>query len=166
MPQNLNHPSTSQSATDKQLQIEAALNTGQIQSALRLLNQSSPHRFTGLFCWEGSAFRSAYLFDREQQEAGSTEMYVPFDESYCSFVSKTQKTFIVLDSLTDPRLEGHPARADFRSYAAVPIFNEDGSFWGTLCYFDAHDNQVSPTQIEILERVGLLLKGSPYLPAA
>lgn len=150
-------------------QMEAALASGRIQDALKLMNQFGTHRFTGIFCWEVGAFRSAYLYDRDKQDIEDkegTDMLVPFDESYCSFVSKTRKTFIVLDSLEDPRLEGHPARPDFRSYAAVPILNEDGSFWGTLCYFDTQDNAVAPAQIELLERVGKLLKGSSHLAAA
>lgn len=141
-------------------EIEASLQSGALRQVLAELNRSGNHRYTGLFAFEGSHFQNAYLFDREQLHVERMEKGIPYEATYCSFVAESLRTFILIDSFEDPRVANHPSRQAFRSYAGVPIHAEDGSFWGTLCFFDTRPNPVSPEQIELLLRVGELLRAS------
>lgn len=148
-----------------QTAIQEKLAVGELYEALGLLNAQGEHRFTGLFACESTGFHNAFLYDRDQPETLKLDEVIPYEASYCQFTCTDQKTYIIVDASEDPRFEGHPSRYRFKSYVAVPIHNEDGSLWGTLCYFDTKANSVRLEQIELLEWVGKLIKKRLHCPA-
>lgn len=131
-----------------------------LAEALRFLNQHGPHRYTAIFSFENQNLLNAVLCDRENPTAELLPGLVPIIESYCSFVLNTRNSFVVLDSLIDPRVAGHPKQKVFRAYCGVPILNPDGSVWGSICYFDTEPQAVSARQFALLEQAAVLLRSS------
>lgn len=145
---------------------EGPLSESTYAELLSWLNQQGGHRYTGLFMYTPEGMRSAYLYDRDQPQSLRWDSLIPVDASYCSFVCESKRTFLVVDAQLDPRTKAHPSRDAVRSYCGVPIYQEDGSLWGTLCYFGPDAKAVSPAQIDTLLEVGKRLRASHQLSAA
>ncbi|WP_405404372.1 ATP-binding protein [Paracoccus sp. Ld10] len=73
---------------------------------------------------------------------------IEIGSTFCQTVRKTSELIIFNKASTDPRYHDHPIAAAFGivSYASVPIFRADGSFFGTLCAIDTETKDVSNTR--------------------
>lgn len=143
--------------------LQNTITEGNVQKALALLNARGSSRFTSIFAFDEPDLKRVYLFDRQHPDQQHEPAVMPISSSYCDFVNQSGKTFIVTDSLNDPRVDGHDKQNIFRSYLGVPIKNADGTLWGTICYFDAEPNSFNPEQVDVLLQAAEILKSSSAL---
>lgn len=116
----------------------ACLARADLRGALALLNTSGPFRFTSVLRFdEGEQLTSLWTYDRDHPEHDAFPLDTATNASYCVRVRDSQAPFQMADSSLEASVATHPARASVRSYCGVPLFHEDGSFFGTLCSFDA-----------------------------
>ncbi|WP_413773983.1 GAF domain-containing protein [Nostoc sp. MG11] len=77
---------------------------------------------------------------------------------YCVFVRSNRDTFMINDSLQDDRIHGHPKRQEVKSYCGVPLLDENGKMFGTICHFDFRSISISRANVELMEAVAPLLR--------
>ncbi len=121
-----------------------------IRALLEYLNGLTDHRFTGVYRFEPGWVVSVALWDRENPSLllGSD---VKMKESYCWLTALSDTAYIIEDAPSDPRLNGHAAQAEVRSYASVVLRDKSRDPWGTLCHFDFSSRSVAPETLERLE---------------
>jgi hypothetical protein len=91
-------------------------------------------------------FRAAVGLPTELALAGATNRC----DSFCQFVVKEEKLFIIEDAPKDPRIpQVLVERYGIIAYAGAPIFF-DGHVLGSLCVFDIKPRQFSPAFLESL----------------
>ena len=130
-----------------------------IRGVLVYLNRLSDHRFTALYRFDSERLRNVYFFDRERPDV-ETCPDIPVMASYCVFVRNSRNTFVTVDSLADERVTGHPKRLEVRSYCGVPLVDEDGRAFGTICHFDALPLSISDENVELMEAVAPMLRAN------
>lgn len=144
------------SATDAFARFTEILTAQGVPEALRYLNSRTPHRFTGLYRFDGDTLRNVHLvdvYDRGTVKGDDP----PMAETYCSIVGRTEKPFAVDDTRADARLAGHPARESVISYCGVLVRDAAGRPFGTLCHFDLQPCDVPTNEIPLMERASPLL---------
>lgn len=121
-----------------------------LRALLEHLNGQTAHRFTGVYRFEPGWVISVALWDRQNPdlEIGAN---VKMKESYCWLTGISTTSFVIEDATEDPRLEGHAARAEVRSYVAVLLRDRQGKPWGTLCHFDFEPRSIAPDALARLE---------------
>jgi GAF domain-containing protein len=136
---------------------ELVLRNQGLFEALRYLNSTTEHRFTGIYRFEQDWVRSVLLFDRGNPHlrAGAD---VRMKESYCMLAGRSQETFCIEDAQADPRLLEHAARGTVLCYCAVKLLSLEGHPWGTLCHFDFRPCQIAAETIQALEAVRPLVE--------
>lgn len=69
---------------------------------------------------------------------------IEIQSTFCQTVRDTSELVAFNDAGTDPVYKDHPIATAFGivSYASVPIFRDDGSFFGTLCAIDVEPKDV------------------------
>jgi GAF domain-containing protein len=141
-----------------------------VRDALRLLNRLSSHRFTALFRFEGGTLRNLHLIDRSDPSVERTPDQ-PVLDSYCVYVRRSERTFVTGNSEADERVEGHPKQHSVRSYCGIPLLDERGRLFGTICHFDFAPVAFSDDEVRMLETaapliVSAILAGEPQATAA
>ena len=111
-----------------------SLSQADLYALLAHLNAQTDHRFTGVYRFEPGWVVSVALFDREAPDVRFGPD-VKMKESYC-WLCGVESGYVIEDARTDPRLTGHPARDDVRSYVSVPLLDKKESPWGSLCHYD------------------------------
>lgn len=137
----------------------ALLESSGLHAVLADLNTRTRHRYTGVYAFDPPTLRSLCLFDRENPgiiRGGDT----PMVESYCSIVGGDAAPYATADASRELRLNGHPARASVLAYCGVPLRDDAGTCFGTLCHFDVRPRLVPADEIPVLEQVALLIP--PY----
>ncbi|SET86591.1 GAF domain-containing protein [Paracoccus homiensis] len=79
---------------------------------------------------------------------------IAIESTFCQTVRETSEMIIFNDASTDPECRGHPIATSFGivSYASVPIYRSDESFFGTLCAIDIEPRDVkSPRAVAMLK---------------
>ena len=127
-----------------------------VRAMLTYLNGLTGHRFTALYRFDRDHLRNVYFFDRNRPLM-ETCPDIPVMASYCVFVRDSNNTFVTLDSLADERVAGHPKRLEVRSYCGVPLVDDAGRAFGTICHFDALPHPISDQNLELMEAVAALL---------
>ena len=130
---------------------------GDLRGALMYLNSLTRHRFSSLYRFDNEMLRNVVLFDRLNPEQPRCDD-LPVLASYCVFVRDEQATFRVDDSHIDARLGSHSKRAQVRSYCGVPLLDECGSMFGSLCHFDFDPLPISAENVALMEAL------APWLP--
>ena len=110
------------------------LDEGGLRDALLFLNRRTPHRFTGIFRFDGDMLRNVMLVDKWDPEVAQGED-VPLAAAYCAHLHRTGELLEVENGHTDERT---PWMADspVASYCGAVIPGDDGHPWGALCHFD------------------------------
>ncbi|WP_400191998.1 hypothetical protein [Hymenobacter sp. B81] len=148
-----------QSAADSQQpEIQAfasILHTRGVHAALQFLNGRTPHRYTGVFRFDGDVLRNEALFDRYQPEQlkGAD---APMQATYCSLVGRQQAPLEINDATTDARVKGI-IETPVVSYCGVLIRDAAGKAFGTLCHYDMQRCQERTTDLPLLEAAAQLL---------
>jgi len=132
-----------------------------VHAALEYLNRRTPHRYTGLFRFDGELLRNEVLFDRNvlRTRQGSD---VPLAETYCALVGRQEAPVIILDAPLDPQAQG--IDTSVISYCGVLIRDAQGQAYGTLCHYDMQRCQERTTDLVLLEAAAQLFYR--HLPAA
>ena len=125
-----------------------------VHAALEYLNHRTPHRYTGLFRFEGDILRNEVLLDRNQPSVRQGED-VPMVVTYCALVGRQESPLNILDAVTDPRAQG--VDTPVISYCGVLIRDERGQAYGTLCHYDMQRCQERTTDLPLLEAAAQLL---------
>lgn len=112
----------------------ARLSQGGLREALRFLNARTPHRFTGVFRFDGDMLRSVALVDKWLKGVDRGED-VPLASAYCAHLQRTGQALAVADGSRDPRVPWM-AGGPMASYCGAPIRDDTGEPWGALCHFD------------------------------
>lgn len=128
-----------------------------LRQLLGFLNGLTGHRFTGVYRFEPGWVVSVALFDRDNPdlEIGAD---VKMKESYCWLTGLGDDRYVIEDATCDTRLDGHAARDQVRSYAAVLLKDKRRSPWGTLCHFDFAPRKVEPETLDRLQRFSPLVE--------
>jgi hypothetical protein len=131
-----------------------------VRAALIYMNHRTSHRFSAIFRFDHETLRSMYFYDRQNPALESTDE-LPVEASYCVFIRRTGNPFGVDASLTDPRVADHPKRETVQSYTGMPLLDELGVMYGTICHFDFEPATANDLSIELMEAIGPLLKRLP-----
>ena len=125
-----------------------------IPEALQYLNSRTPHRYTGIFRFEGDVLRNEALFDRYQPSVRQGDD-VPMAVTYCALVGRQQAPLQILDATVDPQAAG--VDTPVISYCGVLIRDAQGHAFGTLCHYDLQRCQERITDLPLLEAAAQLL---------
>jgi hypothetical protein len=125
-----------------------------IHAALEYLNHRTPHRYTGVFRFDGELLRNEALFDRYQPSVRQG-VDVPMATTYCALVGRQEAPLNILDATIDPQAQGVDTAVI--SYCGVLIRDAQGQAYGTLCHYDLHRCQQRTTDLPLLEAAAQLL---------
>lgn len=125
-----------------------ALTEGGLRKSLLFLNSRTPHRFTGVFRFDGDMLRSICLVDKWVHEVVVGED-VPSAQAYCAHLHATGEPFSVSHGPSDPRV---PWMADSRvvAYCGAVILDRSGRRWGAICHFDTKRCDARTTEMPLL----------------
>lgn len=140
-------------------QLKTVLATRGVRGAVQYLNSLTAHRFTSLYKFDGPTLHRITFYDRENPEADHSED-VPIESSYCVFVRDLHGPFIMDDSGADERVQDHPKREILQRYCGVPLLDEMGRMYGSICHFDFAPGRIEETEVALLERLAALLRPS------
>jgi GAF domain-containing protein len=127
-----------------------------IRAALAFLNGLTPHRFTALFRFDDKILRNVCFYDSEQPDIqGCAD--IPVTDSYCVFVRDEGRVFTVIASLSDDRVSRHSKRVEVQSYCGVPLLDENGRMFGSICHFDFRPMSISDENVALMEKIAPLL---------
>lgn len=127
-----------------------------VRDALRYMNGLTAFRFTALYRFDQDRLSNRVFYDREHPDVQTTET-IPVEASYCIYVRNNRGPFLVADSLADGRLADHRKRQEVRSYCGVPLVDEHGWMYGSLCHFDFEPHPLQETDVLLLEDIATLL---------
>jgi GAF domain len=134
--------------------VRNALEGEGVPAALRILNARTPHRFTGVFRYDGDMLRNVFLVDRYDPVSTRGED-VPLADSYCGMVGLQRSPLEILDIHTDGRFAPKPGPVV--SYCGVMIRSGDGQPYGTLCHFDVKPCEERSSDIPLLQEAARLV---------
>ncbi|HEY1683667.1 MAG TPA: GAF domain-containing protein [Tepidisphaeraceae bacterium] len=143
-------------ALEKMREMRAILNGSGVRAALIFLNGQTDHRFSALYRFDDETLKNLYFFDREQPELDYCPD-IPIMVSYCVFVRSEGRTFVTTNSEGDARVEGHPKRFEVRSYCGVPLIDENGKMFGTICHFDFQPKGITDENVALTEAMAQLI---------
>jgi GAF domain-containing protein len=140
----------------------AALKSGGMEAALRVLNDRVAHRYSAVYrLTKDGRLVNLALVDKQGELCPPHLLIVPFAESFCQFTLK-HGLFRTDNSALDERLDGHIYQGLVNSYHAVPFVSTEGTVKGTVCHFDTAP---LPLQDEDFELLRLAARVFPiYLP--
>lgn len=127
-----------------------------LRVALGYLNSTTRFRYTGAYRFDAPLLCSIAIFDRENPTLALAAV-VDMQTTYCSIVGVDQAGFAVDDAAQDARVSAHPAREQYAAYCGVPLRNEKGDAFGTLCHFDPRPRIGTAEQLEFLDQVAPLV---------
>lgn len=152
---------TDASPTTNLAHLRRLVTAGDLRGALRYLNAQTPHRFTGLYEFRDPTLVNQQIVDKADPESTSLPD-VPVTATYCAFTRSTRGPLVISDARRDDRWRDHPAREEIVSYCGVPLLDEQGEVFGTICHYDYGTVEISPENVELLEAMSaLLLNGRP-----
>lgn len=140
---------------DLSLAFAEALQRSGLHEALRFLNARTPHRFTGLYRYDGAILRNVELFDQFNPDQVTGDD-APLENTFCSLLPGAG------GSLAFAEARGH-ARASriataVVSYCGVQLRDGDGVPFGTLCHFDLKPCEARTSDLEFLAMLAPILQ--------
>ena len=146
-------------------QLKTIVDRQGVRAALIYLNGLTEHRFSAMYLFDKETLVNLYFYDRENPSQWSTPD-IPVLASYCVFVRDSRDTFVIHDALQDNRVHEHPKQKTVQAYCGVPLLDENGNMFGTICHFNLEPIPLSPANIELMEAVAPMLKQGQSLTAA
>lgn len=135
-----------------------ALSAGGLRGALAFLNARTPHRFSGIFRFDGDMLRSVALFDKwDPQVRVGTDL--PVADAYCAHLRGTGENLEVADGALDPRVPWM-AGSPVVSYCGALIHDRNHAPWGALCHFDTAPCQAKASDMPLLTAAAALIHGA------
>ena len=123
-----------------------------IRPALKYLNSLTGHRFTGLYLFDDPTIKNRHIIDAEDPDV-ETLPDVPVKATYCSFTRSKGESLSIANSQEDDRVKDHPARDEVLAYCGVPLQDERGNIFGTVCHFDYEPVDISDMNVQLLESI-------------
>ena len=107
---------------------------------------------------ERQFFKSA----RGLEEPWATARETPLSHSFCQWPVRLGRRLVVEDAREDPRLCDNLAIGDLGvvAYAGAPLTTQDGHVLGTLCVIDSKPRRWTEEQLELLEELAELARGT------
>ena len=136
-------------------ELKSTLAAGGLHAALAFFNDRTPHRFTGVYRYDGDMLRNVCLFDRFEPEVRRGDD-IALEDAYCSIVKETGEMLEFVDARTDGRFPYKP-QSPVISYCGVLLRDADGNPFGALCHFDPAPCQPRISDAPLLEAAGPLL---------
>ena len=134
-----------------------ALTVGGPRAALAYLNSRTPHRFTAMYRFDDKTLRNLVFYDAQNPAQDRTDD-IPVLASYCVFVRDNGGAFATGHAAHDDRLGAHPKRSVLQAYCGVPLRDEEGTMFGTICHFDFEPMDMAATEVELMEAVAPMLR--------
>ncbi|MEO8061952.1 MAG: hypothetical protein ABI821_04300 [Pseudomonadota bacterium] len=126
-----------------------------MHAALRYLNNRTPHRFTGVYRYDGEMLRDMALFDRSDPEKlHGTD--IPLANAYCANVGRNREPLEFADAKRDGRFP-YLADSPVVCYSGVLISSPDGVPYGTLCHYDILHCETRVSDIPLLKAAAPLI---------
>lgn len=138
--------------------LRAVMDEGGLHAGLKYLNDPVVHRYTGVFRLNNGMFRNVDLFDKEGEVMPEFLAEVPLTDSFCQFVIR-DGVFCTDNTANDRRLDGHKYQGVLLTYHGVPVLDDRGELFGTLCHFDAEARTISDEQFDLLQRAAKVIPG-------
>jgi GAF domain-containing protein len=138
-------------------ELKLILRTKGPSAALVFLNGLTNHRYSALYQFAGDSLRNLYFFDRENPEIEDQEE-IPVTASYCVFVRNSGDVFHTSDALRDERVREHPKREQLRAYCGVPVLDQNGKLFGSICHFNVAPAVILDVDVTLMEAAGRLLQ--------
>jgi len=142
---------------DAESRLKVILLRDGIPAALAFLNTTTRHRYTAMHRFDAGTLRTLHFFDRDDPAAGPGDD-LPVEATYCVYVRDAGGPFRLDDALTDMRVNGHPKQAEVRAYCGVPLIDEEGKMFGTLCHFDTEPTPTDSETVTLMESFGPFLR--------
>ena len=133
--------------------------SGDLRAALIYLNALTDYRFTAMYRFDKDTLVNRHFVDRQNPDLLQTDQ-ISVPASYCVFIRDTAAAFRLADSFEDARVAAHPKKQLIRSYCGVPLTDEAGTMFGSVCHFDFEPRAVRESDVELLESIAPLLHGS------
>ncbi|MET4074061.1 hypothetical protein [Hymenobacter sp. UYCo722] len=128
-------------------------------AALGYLNRRTPHRYTGVWRFDGDMLRSEVLFDRKMPDVRQGAD-APMAATYCSLVGRYEAPVQILDATVDPQALG--IETPVISYCGALMRDGQGKAFGTLCHYDLQRCQERTTDQPLLAAAEQLLYEQLY----
>lgn len=122
---------------------------GGVHAALRYLNGRTPHRFTGVYRYEGDMLRNVALFDRHEPDR-LVGIDISMADAYCANVERSRQALEFSDSKTDGRFSYLPG-SPVVCYSGVLISSPQGEPYGTLCHYDVRHCETRTSDLPLLK---------------
>jgi GAF domain-containing protein len=141
-------------------ELQAANDRAGVRAALEKLNSLTEHRFTALYIFAGEINKNLFFYDRQNPTVESAGDFddLPVTVTYCVYVRRHGAPFTVEDSLHDDRVTDHPAKNTVRAYCGVPLLDQYGNSFATLCHFDFEPIPDREEHIELMQSLALILQ--------
>jgi GAF domain-containing protein len=130
--------------------LRTELQASGLHHGLRLLNATVQHRYTAVYRLADGILKNVELFDKQDEVKPEFLEEVPLADSFCQFVLRDGQ-FRTSDTGQDHRLDGHKYQGVLMSYHGVPVLDNEGQLFGTLCHFDALTQPLSDEDFESLQ---------------
>ena len=138
-------------ATDSISSLSQVLCTEGIVAALAFLNRRVEHRCTAIYRLEAMTVRNVYLYDRQGELLPESLGVVPLQDSFCQHVMR-DGAFGTSNSTADTRLDGGPFQGVVMAYHGVPLLDDAGQLFGSLCHFDFESRPLSDEEFAFLQQ--------------
>ena len=132
-------------------ELTRCLNSGGLSNGLAYLNRRVLHRFTAVYKFQDDAFWLMAFADKLNEAVPDALGLVAFDDSFCQY-SIGLGCFVSPDTAADKRLDGHVHQATLGSYVGLPIENQAGGIYGTICHMDLKPQSISDNEFGFLLR--------------
>jgi len=127
-------------------------------AGLNFLNSRVPHRYTGIFRLHEGALYATFLHDKLGEVIPEFLQVVPLQDSFCHLTMR-EGVFRTADSTHETSLDGHKYQGVLRSYIGLPLVDNQGALYGTICHFDEQALVLADTEFEIFRKASKLLPG-------
>jgi hypothetical protein len=131
-----------------------------LHAALDMLNSRTPHRYTGVYRYDGDMLRNVLLFDRwDEAVRGGPD--APMAQTFCAIVPGAGATLEVVDGRADERfpwMHENPVV----SYCGALIRDRLGQVFGTVCHFDLRPCEAGSSQLPLLLACTDLIYGNLF----
>lgn len=128
-----------------------------LHAGLAMLNSRTPHRYTGIYRYDGDVLRNVALYDRHEPKVtrgGDVDM----GNAYCAIVGRCGEPLEFADSRNDTRF-AHLAGSPVISYCGVLIRDDQDQPFGTLCHYDVQRCEMRVSDLPLLMAAGPLIHG-------
>ncbi len=125
-------------------------------AGLQFLNARVPHRYTAVYRIENAVLHNTHLFDKQGMVRPDYLAQVPLEDSFCQFVMR-DGIFTSTDTASDRRVDGHKYQGVLGSYHGLPLMDNYGRLYGTLCHFDVERYPLPDEEFALLQKVARLL---------